>query len=145
MPHLVFVLRFHPVFNYQALLKLAPQFSRLPSNVEISVGQSLVSDSSSATWAIYRGSTAIIEAIEQGAVPVYLARNLEMTIDPLFALEDGRQIIKTTDDLIQITNSGTDNSRGSQRAVAYCKELLSPLNIEILVDALGPKMGRVGL
>jgi hypothetical protein len=144
IPDLVFVLRFHPVFNYQALLKLAPQFSRLPSNVEISVGRSLASDSSSATWAIYRGSTAIIEAIEHGVVPVYLSRNLEMTIDPLFALEDGRQIIKTTDDLIQIINSWTYNSYGSQRAIAYCKELLSPLNIEILVDALGRKMERAG-
>ncbi len=136
MPDLVFVLRFHPAFNYQALLKLAPQFSRLPPNVEISHGQSLELDSSTATWAIYRGSTAIIGAIEQGVTPVYLANDGEMTIDPLFALESGRHVIKTVDDLIQITKVGGQHPSEREKVAAYCKEIFTPLNMEILINAL---------
>jgi hypothetical protein len=144
MPNLIFVLRFHPAFNYQALLKLAPQFSHLPPNVEISAGPSLESDSSTATWAIYRGSTAIIGAIEQGVAPVYLAVDDEMTIDPLFSLEGSRRIIKTVDDLIQITKAGVRHPSQNEEMAAHCKEIFSPLNIEILVNALGTKIERLG-
>jgi hypothetical protein len=137
MPDLIFVLRFHPAFNYQALLKVAPQFSRLPPNLEISACTTLESDSSSATWAIYRGSTAIIGAIEGGVIPIYLASDEEMTIDPLFSLGGGRRIIKGVDDLIQITKAGLNHPCGSEEMIAHCKEIFSPLNIEILIDALG--------
>ncbi len=143
MPDLIFVLRFHPAFNYQTLLKLAPQFSRLPPNVEISASTTLESDSSTATWAIYRGSTAIIGAIEEGVIPIYLASDEEMTIDPLFSLEGGRRIIKRVDDLIQITKAGLHHPCGSEEMVAHCKEIFSPLNIEILIEAIGTRVERL--
>lgn len=140
MPDIVFVLRFHPAFDYQALLKSAPQFSRLSSNVEISTGQTIEFESSSATWAIYRGSTAIIAAVEQGVIPVYFARDDEMTIDPLFALEGGRQVIKTVDDMSQIVMSGISPPFRGDELTAHCLEIFSTLNIETIISALQTKV-----
>jgi hypothetical protein len=140
IPDVVFVLRFHPAFNFRAILKHAPQYSKLPPNVEISTGQSLSTDASSALWAIYRGSTAIIGAIEQGVEPVYLAQDQEMTIDPLFALGDDRQTIKTVEDFVGVIKATPLQRNGTYRAVAYCKEIFSPLNMDVLVNALELRM-----
>jgi hypothetical protein len=144
MPDVVFVLRFHPAFNFQAFLMHAPQFSKLPPNIEISSAQSLQADASSALWAIYRGSTAIIGAVGQGVTPIYLAQDQEMTIDPLFELDHERHRIKTVDDLIPVIKATAPQGSGANRSFLHCNEIFSALKMDVLIGALKPLMAQEG-
>lgn len=139
MPKVTFLWRLHPVISFEDLLKRNPELASLPPNVELSKG-GLEADAARARWALYRGSTAIIPVALAGAAPVYLARMSEMTIDPLYELNDERAIVFTAQDMVSLVQ-GHDSQYPTEeqvRAVAlHCLEIFSPVSPEVLTDYVG--------
>ena len=96
-----FILRFHPLTNVKKLMNKRSYLSSLPSNIELSVN-SLEEDFNKSFFAIYRGSTSIIKAIEFGLTPIFYNNNDERYNDVLedvnfrFELSDNFEFLKIT-------------------------------------------------
>jgi hypothetical protein len=79
--NLNFTLRLHPIFrNNQYLEKLN---IKLNENIKFSKN-SLFEDFKSHNFILYRGTAAIMDAINHKLIPIYLRKNSEITKDPLF-------------------------------------------------------------
>ena len=91
-------------------------------------------------FSIYRGSTAIITALSSGIQPIYLSLQNEMTIDPLFELDNKWRKIVTTSEEVQKLIVGNDNlssdhlREDKNTAIAYAKSLFIPMNHKTLLD-----------
>jgi hypothetical protein len=102
----------------------------LPKNITVS-NLSLIEDIGSATHVIYRGSTAVIEAIYGGLKPIYLSDGSDMTIDLLYDIDDGRKIVYDFDGFASaISERPKDNIENFKR---YCEEYFTQLDSSILV------------
>lgn len=95
-----FIIRLHPLLNFETLINLDKSLEDLPENVNWS-NQSLEEDCRSSRWAIYRGSSAIIAAILSGIQPIYYSQERdELQIDPIKSLRTWRTSIKNCEELI---------------------------------------------
>ena len=97
-PKAYFVIRFHPITKIKRLVKSIPELLRPPKNVELS-NFSFDDDLKRAHYAIYRGSTTIIKAIQYGLVPLYYEKPNEISIDPLYEIQNEKINIKSPDDI----------------------------------------------
>ncbi len=91
-PTLHFVIRMHPVLDFDAVAAVNPRLRTLPANVEISKSP-ISADFERSRWALYRGSSASIHAIIAGLRPFYISSPNELTIDPLYQLSEWRKIV----------------------------------------------------
>ena len=82
-----FIWRLHPLVSFEFLISQNYNFRNLPKNIELSKN-TLEEDIFRSRWALYRGTTAIIMAVQAGLVPIYLQVPDEMTIDPLYEIEN---------------------------------------------------------
>lgn len=130
MPEVVFLWRMHPAMTFEALCSRYPVFRQLPANIEVST-QSLPEDAGRSSWVLYRGSTAVVAAVLAGAAPIYLRAADEMTIDPLYALDDARATVASVEDFIQLLPAGGGGYPTPSQAdvvARHCLELFSPLD-----------------
>ena len=101
----IFIFRLHP-YNQEILLKnLMTYYSTtsIPKNIIFSKNN-LEDDMLISNFAIYRGSTAIINAVNNKLIPVYysFSRNpgtLDLTIDPLYEINEGKYTVRNVLDL----------------------------------------------
>ena len=80
-----FIIRFHPITKVEQVLKVCPALNQPPSNITLS--ESFEADLEQAHFALYRGSTTIVKAVQYGLIPVYFERKNEISIDPLFEMQ----------------------------------------------------------
>lgn len=94
-PDLTCTIRLHPLTSRDDLASREPRFRTAPSNIEWSPpNRTLDEDGHLATWAVYRGSSAVLSAMTSGAIPVYLGNEpLELQINPLRGAEEIVQVI----------------------------------------------------
>jgi hypothetical protein len=134
LPNVTFLWRMHPVLSFDSLLQHHPILDKLPNNIELSI-ESLSVDAARSSWALYRGSTAVIEATLLGAAPIYLRTNSEMTIDPLYKLNKERAIVETVEDFVSLLKRDKyptwDQFDASYR---HCLEVFSPSKPKVLMD-----------
>ena len=134
----VFLWRMHPAASFSILAKKYPIFRTLPANVIMSES-SLDDDAARASWALYRGTSAIVSAVLAGAAPVYLRVEGEMTIDPLYELNDARAIVSSIDDFVALVDGDKrelPTDAQADMAARYCMEVFSPMVPEVVVDYL---------
>lgn len=98
IPEMTFVFRTHPVLPMSRLLSDHPFLRTLPSNVEVSREAHIALDFSRCSWALYRGSSAVIHATLAGIRPVYVDAPNELAFDPLFALRHWRRSVSSADE-----------------------------------------------
>ncbi len=88
-------------------------------------------------WALYRGTTAVVQAVVAGLCPIYLQLPGEMTIDLLYELKDWRVKVATISDFRCVI----DNDIGSnfkqigsvmQSVKRYCEEFFVPFDFNLL-------------
>jgi hypothetical protein len=84
-PEVRFIWRLHPIMSFDKLVRRVPVLGNLPSNIEISA-QTFEEDIARSSWALYRGSTAVVTAAANGVTPIYLEQPGELSIDPLFEI-----------------------------------------------------------
>lgn len=136
LPDIHFILRLHPIVNINSLLVKNPKLKKLPCNVSFS-NQEFDVDILKSSWAIYRGSTAIIQAVCNGLRPLYLNASKEMIVDPLYALDAWKVILEKPQDvkmLIDNDKNITDFEFNEEVDIAksYCSNFYVPFNCNVL-------------
>ena len=136
LPHINFIWRLHPIISFKTLLKRNRRLNNRPPNVELS-DKSLEEDITRCRWALYRGTTAVVQAVMGGLTPIYLQIRDEMTIDPLYEIEKGKFVVQTPAEFVGVVGklSGTtDNTHHQERAdlVDYCSKFYVPMDFRVL-------------
>lgn len=142
-PEIKFIWRLHPALSFEKLIKNCPEFKELPNNIELS-NRSLEDDISASTWVLYRGSTAVIQAVTSGLIPVYLATVNEIEINPLFEKKDLHFSVINPVDLISVLKEsrGYMNCYKHIELQKYCCEMYTELNIDALVSVVLEKQTK---
>lgn len=139
-PAMTFIWRLHPLLTFEALVRQNPRLMDRPSNVVLSRG-ALEDDLKTCRWALYRGTTAVTQAVGAGLRPVYLRVAGEMTIDPLFALDAWRVVVEGAAEFRRVVDDDMRRvaslpSAEEQAAAAYCSAFFVPVNAKVLMDVI---------
>ena len=140
-PNVNFIWRLHPVLSFELLLNKNKNFRSLPKNIKLS-NRVYEKDVEVCQWVLYRGTTAVVQAVVSGLRPIYLQKFNEMSIDPLYGLEDWRIKINSEQDFKrQIEKDISDQFHLIQgkeqiKAIEYCKKLFKPIDSAVLFTAL---------
>jgi hypothetical protein len=111
-PKYDFIIRRHPLIQGKSLTIEQAKLVKAPANLKLST-RSLNDDIHDAKWALYRGSTAIIQSVLGGLMPIYLELPSEMSIDPLHEMKSNRPAIATPIDFKVLTEA--DNKYNSDK------------------------------
>jgi hypothetical protein len=139
-PEIRFVWRLHPIVSFEALLAQNPKLRARPPNVELST-RAFVDDLAGAGWALYRGSTAVIQAVVEHVRPIYMQIPGEMTVDPLFELDGFRERVATVADfrgVVAAVREPLHNDGAAEAARAYCAAMYVPFDVAALLEAISP-------
>jgi hypothetical protein len=127
-PETTFKLRPHPATAARALLGS-------PCNMILSKKTTLAEDCATARYCLYRGSSAVIQAVIAGVKPFYVKQENELPFDPIADLEQWRETISTPAELA--SHMGVASSAEHRQAAAsFCKRYTSPLRPEALTELL---------
>ena len=91
-PQVNFIWRLHPLFSFDALAAKNKIYKSVPDNVVLS-DKELVQDLDRCHWVLYRGSSAVIQAVVAGLRPIYFHVSDQMKIDPLYELDEWKNIV----------------------------------------------------
>jgi hypothetical protein len=135
-PDVQFIWRLHPILTFETLASQNQKLRNLPSNVVLS-RSTLEDDLAVSRWALYRGTTAVFQAVMAGLRPIYLQQQGEMTIDPLYELDVWRTIIANVQEFQQIIRNDIGSSEWPPKtdiasARRYCRSYFLPLNVVAL-------------
>ncbi len=136
LPHINFIWRLHPLISFKTLLKRNRRLTKRPSNVELS-DKTLEEDIARCRWALYRGTTAVVQAVMGGLSPIYLQIPGEMTIDPLYEIDKGKFFVQTPAEFVAVVGKSgetSDNTHQQERAelVDYCSKFYVPMDFRVL-------------
>lgn len=139
-PDINFIWRLHPSIIFKDLKNKYPEFSKLPINIILSKS-SLEYDISASAWVLYRGSTAIFKAISRGLRPVYLQVKDEISIDPLYKMNDWKVYISKPEDFFGYINQDIESNFQNQRdnldmAKQFCENHFAKIEVEVLNRSL---------
>ena len=127
-PNAYFIIRFHPITRVENVLKAIPELVSPPKNIELS-NLSFEEDLERSHFAIYRGSTTIIKAIQYGLVPLYYEREDELSIDPLYGIQNEKINLKSLNDLeIVLKVSHQELIKRQHKLIAYVARFFSPID-----------------
>ena len=133
-PNIKFIWRLHPGIDFDIHIK-NKYHNKLPRNIIISK-QTLEKDFSSSNWALYRGTTTIIQALISGIKPIYLKIPFEINIDPLHKLKNWHAVTSDANDFGNIINNFNLSKKWKYKnwniAKKYCCNFYEPLNINKL-------------
>lgn len=95
-------------------------------------------------WALYRGTTAVIQAVVAGLRPIFLQLPGEMMIDSLYELKEWRVKVATVSEFQSITNDDSITTANcsesvNQDAIRYCKDFFLPFDPKVLIDSIWNK------
>jgi hypothetical protein len=97
-PSIQYIWRLHPAINLEFLYKNYPFLKEIPKNIILS-NNSLENDINLSTCVLYRGSTAVIQALSKGLRPLYLGVPGEIPIDILYELKSWKVILFKPEDI----------------------------------------------
>ena len=124
-PQAAFIWRLHPGISFESLSQANPRLRRLPANVRVSAA-AMQEDIAQSDCALYRGSTAVLQAVSGGAVPVYVRREDEMSIDPLYGAEVGVGRISAPGQLLAAIDA-VAAGKDLEYIRNYCQCIFTPL------------------
>lgn len=121
-PSIAFVWRLHPLISSETLIEKNEKLKKLPANIRWSFKNENISDVPY-THVLYRGTTMVVQAVLNGLQPVYLERESEMTIDPLYEINEFKIIAKNKLNLKhQIHDLLTQDIRNLQQSHSALRE-----------------------
>lgn len=146
-PEIQFIWRLHPSLDFKSVISKNKKLNRIPDNVLLS-DESLAFDIDRSSWALYRGTTAIIQAMGAGVRPLYLRLKSEMSIDPLYELDVWRETVECVDDFINVveSNGGSlvpDDTSLIETVTDYCDDFFAPMNLQAFKDVLVKSPGNL--
>lgn len=136
-PEIQYIWRLHPAMSFESLKAKNPKLRSPPGNIFLSK-VTLEQDISRSRWALYRGTTAIVQAVVAGLRPIYLQSPGELTIDPLYELDIWRLSVKSVSEFHQaiLPNDETSNielESDIEQAQKYCEIFFTPLDVDKLI------------
>ena len=135
MPGTEFIWRLHPSMNYAALMQQNQALRDLPSNITLSLS-ALAEDISRSDCALYRGSTAIVQAVMSGLHPIYLSQCEEIPIDPLYEIDKLIRKAVIPEDFIHFASELEGAGADIEKIQEYCEQVFSPMNSDVLMKIL---------
>jgi hypothetical protein len=136
LPNINFIWRLHPIGSFKTLLKRNRRLTKRPTNIELS-DKTLEEDIARCRWALYRGTTAVVQAVMGGLSPIYLQIPGEMAIDPLYEIDKGKFVVRTPAEFVTVVGTSgetSDNTHQQERAelVDYCSKFYVPMDFRVL-------------
>ncbi len=129
-PNHNFVWRSHPSLHLESLSFFMN--IQLPSNVIISK-ETFDDDLKYSSFAIYRGTTAIIRAVRANLIPIYLKIKGEIGIDILHSLNVIR--VSSSSDL-QFILKDSKSINNSEKNLKFCQEYFKPLDYRSIIHVI---------
>jgi hypothetical protein len=135
MPNINFIWRLHPLMNFNQITSENLDINKLPSNIILS-NRTIKDDINSSNLVLYRGSTAVINAVIAGLRPIYLNLPGEMTIDPLYQFDKFKTNVSKPLDLINTIKEikRLDSLDNQISLIGEIKKIMTPFNINELVN-----------
>ncbi|MFZ5589829.1 MAG: hypothetical protein ACOY4M_09385 [Pseudomonadota bacterium] len=138
-PEIQFIWRLHPIVTFGSLTAQNPMLRNLPENVVLS-RETFGEDIARCRWALYRGTTAVVQAVMAGLRPIYLQLPGEMTVDPLYELDGWRVRIETVSEFKRLMNIESNRSSSflkseMQIAKRYCENFFLPFNHNVFTSS----------
>jgi len=128
-----FIWRLHPMLSFEKLKKNSNIFDNLPSNIFLST-QNLEFDIDNCDSVLYRGSTAVIDAINSGLTPIYYQMlSEEKSIDPIFQCKNGKYVVSNENELNYVLLAKGTNQK-KQLLHDFAQDFYTPINIAPLLD-----------
>lgn len=131
-PCTIFIWRLHPLINFDDLDFC--KIDSLPPNIILSY-DSLNNDILKCKWALYRGSTSILTAIQGGLIPLYLHIQNEIIIDPLYEVNHLIDKILTINDFSECIQREINKSF-QVKLKQYSDDFYVPLNHKVILNEL---------
>jgi hypothetical protein len=110
--------------------------TELPPNVIVSVGRSLAEECAAARYCLYRGSSAVLQAVRAGLRPFYMARAGELNFDPLWELGGWRETVTSAAQLAAHLLPADAGSQAATDAQRYCDRYVAPVRAAALEELL---------
>ena len=134
-PNIMFIWRLHPILSFEAIITNNSELKTLPENIKVSENK-LVDDLKQSQWALYRGSSTIIQAIIYGLKPLYLTIPDELNIDPLYEMNSWKSQIETPNDFINVLNLNKDEEKEKNIALNYCLDFYTLLDHKTIIETI---------
>lgn len=131
-PEINFIFKLHPIMSRESFVRKYPEFRKLPGNVRWA-SDNLQSDFSECRWALYRGTTMIVQACYAGLIPLYFqSRPDEMSIDLLDEVSEYKMTLTNADDFLKSISTKNYCNYDRDRVIDYCASLYSPFDHNVL-------------
>jgi hypothetical protein len=131
-PNQRFIWRLHPLLSFDKLKKQSSIFINLPINIILSE-DSLDDDIQKCDSVLYRGSTAVVNAINAGLKPIYYQQSVnELSIDPIYTHQTGKFIVHNQEELglALVSNVDIETKQALQN---FARDFYTPLDVGILL------------
>lgn len=143
-PEIQFIWRLHPVMAYESLAAQNSMLRKLPRNILLSQA-TLAEDLAQSHWTLYRGTTAVIQAVMAGLRPIYLHLPGELAIDPLYELEVWRTSVTNISEfgrtiLLDVDTCEVLPESDLELARKYCESFYLPSDIGALTALIPEKL-----
>ena len=130
-----FIWRLHPGLSYNKLKSQSSILKNLPNNIYLSVG-SLDDDIKRCDSVLYRGSTAVINAINAGLKPIYYQQSSdELSIDPIYTHKKGKSIVHNQEELGLALDRNIDD-KTMQSLQDFAQDFYTPLDANAILEML---------
>lgn len=133
-PEINFIFKLHPIMNKESFIMKYPEFNLLPNNIKWA-SNDIDTDLSECKWALYRGTTMIVQAIYAGLIPLYYQKKPdEMSLDLLYEVAHIKPILTSEDDFINNTLKINQSIFDRNLVLNYCSTLYDKFNYKILIE-----------
>jgi hypothetical protein len=130
-----FIWRLHPLLSFEKLKKTNTIFKKIPDNIFLSEDD-LDEDIKKSDSVLYRGSTAVVNAINAGLKPIYYQQSTdELSIDPIYQQQKGKDIVFNQKDLrLALTKDiDTEVKKSLQN---FARDFYTPLDVQALKQVM---------
>jgi hypothetical protein len=140
-PEMSFIWRLHPLISFDSLKKFGLNINSLPKNIQIS-NLSLEVDINRSDVALYRGTSAIIQAVIGGLVPIYVAKKNEISVDPFFEISNLIEKVYTPSDFSRCVNFKLPGQELalSNKVQHYANNFFSSIDLKLLISIIKNKL-----
>lgn len=135
-PMIEFVVRLHPITTKSDFLR-GGVFERLPANMRLS-NSDLVTDATSAKWAIYQGSSSVLQCFALGVIPLYIHSG-DIIIDALMQDSNSPYFLRSQNDFYEIIEKWKINGVQVEWVNNVSNQLIAmykPFNSSMIFDSL---------
>ncbi len=137
-PDMKFIWRLHPLVTFKEIEKEIEGLSVLPENIKLSTC-SIEDDINNSNFVLYRGTTAIIPAINSGLIPIYYHTG-EFIIDPIADNNDEKFYVKDINDFLLIVKSEnllfSCESENFMRIKKHSNNIFTEFNPNIILEKI---------